>query len=107
MLLRRIPIPDYPFKPKPVRRRYVEFDPGAHDTQSHGSAAQGIPKMDSSVRRYPLAIENFQPSKADETNAIEYRKPWVDKLMALTQAVLCLALVGIALAMGYRHFSGF
>ena len=54
-----------------------------------------------------LAIENFQLSKADETNAIEYRKPWVDKLMALTQAVLCLALVGIALAMGYRHFSGF
>ena len=56
MLLRRIPIPDYPFKPKPVRRRYVEFDPGAHDTQSHGSAAQGTPKMDSSVRRYPLGF---------------------------------------------------
>ena len=54
-----------------------------------------------------LAIENFQLSKADETNAIEYRRPWVDKLMALTQAVLCLALVGVALAMGYRHFSGF
>ena len=54
-----------------------------------------------------LAIENFQLSKADETNAIEYRKPLVDKLMALTQAVLCLALLGIALAMGYRHFSGF
>ena len=54
-----------------------------------------------------LAIENFQLSKADETNAIQYRKPWVDKLMALTQAVLCLALVGIALALGFRHFSGF
>ena len=54
-----------------------------------------------------LGIENFQLSKADETNAIEYQKPWVDKLMALTQVVLCLALVGIALAMGYRHFSGF
>ena len=53
-----------------------------------------------------LAIENFQLSKADETNAIEYRKPLVDKLMALIQAVLCLALLGIALAMGYRHFSG-
>jgi hypothetical protein len=39
MLLRRVTIPDYPFKPKPVRRRYVEFDPGAHDTESHGSAA--------------------------------------------------------------------
>ena len=30
-----------------------------------------------------LGIENFQLSKADETNAIEYRKPWVDKLMAI------------------------
>ena len=55
MLLRRVTIPDYPFKPKPVRRRYVEFDPCAHDTESHGSAAQGTPKMDSSVKRYPLA----------------------------------------------------
>jgi len=54
-----------------------------------------------------LGIENFQLSKADETNAIEYRKPWVDKLMAITQGTLCLALVGVALAMGYRHFSGF
>ena len=54
-----------------------------------------------------LGIENFQLSKADETNAIEYRKPWVDKLMALTQAALCLAVVGVAMALGFRHFSGF
>ena len=54
-----------------------------------------------------LGIENFQLSKADETNAIEYRKPWVDKLMAMTQAVLCLALLSVAVALGYRHFSGF
>jgi hypothetical protein len=56
MLLRRVTIPDYPFKPKPVRRRYVEFDPCAHDTESHGSAAKGTPKMDSSVKRYPLGV---------------------------------------------------
>ena len=54
-----------------------------------------------------LVWEGCQLSKADDPNAIEYRKPWVDKLMALTQAVLCLALVGVALAMAYRHFSGF
>ena len=54
-----------------------------------------------------LGIENFQLAKADETNAIEYRKPWVDKLMAMTQAVLCLALLSVAVTMGYRHFSGF
>ena len=54
-----------------------------------------------------LAIENFQLSKADYLDNTEYRKPWLDKLMALTQAILCLALVGIALAMGYRYFSGF
>ena len=53
-----------------------------------------------------LVWEGFQLSKADDAASIEYRKPWVDKLMALTQAILCLALVGIALAMGYRHFSG-
>lgn len=54
-----------------------------------------------------LVYEGFQLSKADETNVIENRKPWVDRLMALTQAVLCLALVGVAVALGYRHFSGF
>ena len=54
-----------------------------------------------------LAIENFQLSKADDAASFEYRKPWVDKLMALTQATLCLALVGVAVALGYRHFSGF
>ena len=54
-----------------------------------------------------LVWEGFQLSKADDTFAVEYRKPWVDKLMALTQAVLCLALVGVAVALGYRQFSGF
>ena len=54
-----------------------------------------------------LVYEGLQLSKADETYAIEYRKPWVDKLMAITQATLCLALVGVAVALGYRHFSGF
>jgi hypothetical protein len=54
-----------------------------------------------------LVWEGFQLSKADDAASIEYRKPWVDKLMALTQAVLCLALVGVAVALGYRHFSGF
>jgi len=54
-----------------------------------------------------LVWEGFQLSKADDTFAVEYRKPWVDKLMALTQAVLCLALLGVAVALGYRHFSGF
>ena len=54
-----------------------------------------------------LVYEGFQLSKADDAASIEYRKPWVDKLMAITQAVLCLALVGIAVTMGYSHFSGF
>ena len=54
-----------------------------------------------------LVYEGFQLSKADATSAIENRKPWVDKLMALTQVILCLALVGVAVALGYRHFSGF
>ena len=53
-----------------------------------------------------LVYEGFQLSKADDAASIEYRKPWVDKLMALTQAAMCLALVGVAVAMGYRHFSG-
>ena len=54
-----------------------------------------------------LVYEGFQLSKADDAASIEYRKPWVDKLMALTQAAMCLALVGVAVALGYRHFSGF
>ena len=54
-----------------------------------------------------LGIENFQLSKAAEFDTIEYRKPWVDKLMAMTQAVLCLALLSVPVTMGYRHFSGF
>ena len=54
-----------------------------------------------------LGIENFQLSKAAEFDAIEYRKPWLDKLMAMTQAVLCLALLSVAVALGYRHISGF
>ena len=55
---------------------------------------------------YP-GIENFQLSKADYLDTTEYRKPWVDKLMALIQAVLCLALLSVAVALGYRHISGF
>ena len=54
-----------------------------------------------------LGIENFQLAKVAEFDTIEYRKPWVDKLMAMTQAVLCLALLSVAVALGYRHFSGF
>ena len=54
-----------------------------------------------------LVYEGFQLSKADYLDTTEYRKPWVDKLIALTQAVVCLALVGIAVTMGYRYFSGF
>ena len=54
-----------------------------------------------------LVIENFKLSKADDAASFEYRKPWVDKLMAITQATLCLALVGVAVALVYRHFSGF
>ena len=54
-----------------------------------------------------LVIENFQLSKADYLDTTEYRKPWVDKLMALTQAAMCLALVGVAVALGFRHFAGF
>ena len=53
-----------------------------------------------------LAYEGFQLSKADNSFIAHKRKPWVDKLMALTQAAMCLALVGVAVAMGYRHFSG-
>ncbi|NJC10174.1 hypothetical protein GGQ62_003227 [Polymorphobacter fuscus] len=44
MLLRSIPIINNPLKPKPVRRRYVEFDPGSHDPESHGQATLGILK---------------------------------------------------------------
>ena len=54
-----------------------------------------------------LVWEGFQLSKADCLDTIENRKPWVDKLMALTQAVLCLALVGVAVAMGNGYFFGF
>ena len=54
-----------------------------------------------------LVYEGFQLSKADDAASIEYRKPWVDKLIAITQVILCLALVGVAVALGYRHFSGF
>ena len=54
-----------------------------------------------------LVWEGFQLSKADDTFVVEYRKPWVDKLMAITQATLCLALVGVAVALGFRHFAGF
>ena len=54
-----------------------------------------------------LGIENFQLAKVAEFDTIEYRKPWVDKLMAMTQAVLCLALLSVAVALGYRYFSGF
>jgi len=54
-----------------------------------------------------LVIENFQLSKAAELDTFEFRKPWVDKLLALTQAALCLVLLSVAVALGYRHFSGF
>lgn len=54
-----------------------------------------------------LCIENFQQSKAAEINTIESRKQWVDTLMAVIQAVLCLALVGVAVVLGYGHLSGF
>ena len=54
-----------------------------------------------------LVWEGFQLSIADCLDTIENRKPWVDKLMALTQAVLCLALVGVAVAMGNGYFFGF
>ena len=54
-----------------------------------------------------LVWEAFQLSKADDATQVENRKPWVDKLMALTQVTLCLALVGVAVALGYSHFSGF
>ena len=54
-----------------------------------------------------LVYEAFQLSKADDSFTAHKRKPWVDKLMALTQAAMCLALVGVAVALGYRHFSGF
>ena len=54
-----------------------------------------------------LGIENFQLSKADDVASIEFRNPWVYKLMAMIQAVLCLALLIVAVALGYRHFSGF
>ena len=54
-----------------------------------------------------LVIENLQLSKAAELEAFEFRKPWVDKLLALTQAALCLVLLSVAVTMGYRHFSGF
>jgi hypothetical protein len=45
MLLLSIPILDHPFKPKPVRRRYAEFDPGAHNPESDGPEAMGILKQ--------------------------------------------------------------
>ena len=54
-----------------------------------------------------LVWEGFQLSKADDTSYVENRKPLVDKLMAIIQATLCLALVGVAVALGYRHFPGF
>jgi hypothetical protein len=54
-----------------------------------------------------LVYEGFQLSKADDATQVENRKPWVDKLMAITQAALCLALLSVAVTMGYRHFSGF
>ena len=54
-----------------------------------------------------LVYEGFQLSKADDATKVENRKPWVDKLMALTQVTLCLALLSVAVTMGYRHFSGF
>ena len=54
-----------------------------------------------------LVWEGFQLSKADCRDTIENRKPWVDKLMAITQVTLCVALVGVAVALGYRYFSGF
>ena len=54
-----------------------------------------------------LVYEGFQLSKADDSFTAHKRKPWVDRLMALTQAVLCLALLSVAVTMGYRHFSGF
>ena len=54
-----------------------------------------------------LVYEGFQLSKADCLDTIENRKPWVDKLMTLTQVTLCLALLSVAVTMGYRHFSGF
>ena len=54
-----------------------------------------------------LVWEGFQLSKADDAASIEYRKPWVDKLMALTQVTLCVALLSVAVALGYRHSSGF
>ena len=54
-----------------------------------------------------LVYEGFQLSKADDSFTAHKRKPWVDKLMALTQVVLCLALVGVAVAMGNGYFFGF
>ena len=54
-----------------------------------------------------LVYEGFQLSKADDATQVENRKPWVDKLMAITQVTLCLALLSVAVTMGYRHFSGF
>ena len=54
-----------------------------------------------------LVWEGFQLSKADCLDTIENRKPWVDKLMAITQVTLCVALLSVAVALGYRHFSGF
>jgi len=54
-----------------------------------------------------LVVDGFELSKADGSTPVEHRKPWVDKLMALTQAVLCLALLSVAVTMCYRYFSGF
>ncbi len=54
-----------------------------------------------------LVYEGFQLSKADDSITAHKRKPWVDKLMVFTQAALCLALVGVAVALGNGYFFGF
>jgi hypothetical protein len=53
-----------------------------------------------------LVIEGFQLSKADGITPVEHRKTWVDKFLNGIAGVLSLALLSIAVMMGYGYFLG-
>jgi len=49
------------------------------------------------------AYEAYQLSKPDLDGAIEFRPPWMERLVQVVTALLLLLLVAIALALGYRY----
>jgi hypothetical protein len=54
-----------------------------------------------------LVFEGFQLSKADGITPVEYRKPWVDKILNGIVMVLSVSLLLTAVTIGYRYYSAF